>query len=876
MTDPGSAIVFLGPSLPREEAQGILAAEYRPPVRRGDLEQLVPGTVVGIIDGVFEQDLAVSPAEIHRAVQRGVVVFGGSSMGALRAAEVHGVKGVGQVYQWVRDGTVSRDDEVALLFDPLRHRPITVPTVCVRFSAERLRRMGTLEADTARALIDAAERLSFKDRTYPRILAEAGLSERADSEDLIAMLSAQDIKRSDAQAVLEAIDLHLKGVEVHRPPTTEPGSTAEPALARSEPPSNDILIWESGDRITPQSLLQFLAFTGHSAVSQLLPGRTEQEFDGEHLQHAAQKHFVSAAKRWGWLSSEEAEVTLSDLGLDASDLGEASAAKAAREMHARKAFRTGNGALATGLCAGMLLDDMTLKRETLRAGALDWIAARSTEEPNETAIQGAKDTLTRVFNRQRFSEVVTVLREFGIEEGQTTAFIRKLARARTAGRALRDRMTGSDIDKALQPNLKQGLGLNLGPRHKPVGEPRFGATVADAEQVSQKIASAIGITRLGLIGELGDLGSIQIAQAARPGNAWSSSYGSGKSRSRQGAIVGAVMEECEKWAQERFIPPVERIGSYAEICRRARAVDPGDLDLPYDSSYRPDLELGWISVMDLISGEPMLMPRDPLILKRGAHDICYSPRGARKHLATNGLGAGLSLEEAILHGLCEYVERHTQRVAELYLSNPGGLGVQPFRFIELHGIAPHIDQILSELEPRADAVRVLDITGEIQIPTYLASIVRRGQVAQGFGTHPNPLAALEAALLEAAQTIASAIAGGREDLSIKARSLGRHERPRPTDPASVWFWLDPDAPTHPLPVDHGFKCNDIYADLRWSVERLIEAGMDHVLVCDLGEKQIEPVSVVRLIIPGLESNNPFYCGPRARLTLLRDLLPRVL
>jgi ribosomal protein S12 methylthiotransferase accessory factor len=36
------------------------------------------------------------------------------------------------------------------------------------------------------------------------------------------------------------------------------------------------------------------------------------------------------------------------------------------------------------------------------------------------------------------------------------------------------------------------------------------------------------------------------------------------------------------------------------------------------------------------------------------------------------------------------------------------------------------------------------------------------------------------------------------------------------------------------------------------------------------------VSVVRLIIPGLESNNPFYCGPRARLTLLRDLLPRVL
>jgi len=27
-------------------------------------------------------------------------------------------------------------------------------------------------------------------------------------------------------------------------------------------------------------------------------------------------------------------------------------------------------------------------------------------------------------------------------------------------------------------------------------------------------------------------------------------------------------------------------------------------------------------------------------------------------------------------------------------------------------------------------------------------------------------------------------------------------------------------------------------------------------------------------VPGLESNNPFHTGPRARLTLLRDLLPR--
>jgi len=47
-------------------------------------------------------------------------------------------------------------------------------------------------------------------------------------------------------------------------------------------------------------------------------------------------------------------------------------------------------------------------------------------------------------------------------------------------------------------------------------------------------------------------------------------------------------------------------------------------------------------------------------------------------------------------------------------------------------------------------------------------------------------------------------------------------------------------------------------------------------VCDMSHSMIEPVRVVRVIIPSLETNSPFYFGPRARLTVLRDVLPRFL
>jgi hypothetical protein len=129
--------IFLGPSLDLATARSILDAAYLPPIKRGDLAELGPEVqTVGIVDGEFFQTLAVSPKEVLPLLDRGVKVYGSSSMGALRAVETHsfGMIGVGAIFEGFRDGVVEADDEVALTYDPVTYRPCSEPLINIRFA----------------------------------------------------------------------------------------------------------------------------------------------------------------------------------------------------------------------------------------------------------------------------------------------------------------------------------------------------------------------------------------------------------------------------------------------------------------------------------------------------------------------------------------------------------------------------------------------------------------------------------------------------------------------------------------------------------------------------------------------------------------------
>lgn len=209
----GGIVIFLGPSLPLEEARQAVDADYRPPVRRGDVDRLLEAgrpDVLGIVDGLFFQSFAVSPKEILRALRAGVVVYGASSMGALRAVELErwGMRGVGRVFELYRSGSLEADDEVAMIYGEDGRRALSQPMVNIRHGLRLARRAGCISRREERWLCGLAKRTYFPQRSFEQVLADgaAGIPRRR-LDALRAFLAQRrpDIKRDDALLLLRAV-----------------------------------------------------------------------------------------------------------------------------------------------------------------------------------------------------------------------------------------------------------------------------------------------------------------------------------------------------------------------------------------------------------------------------------------------------------------------------------------------------------------------------------------------------------------------------------------------------------------------------------------------------------------------------------------------
>jgi hypothetical protein len=204
-------VVFLGPSLDRARAEEILAADYRPPAKRGDVFRAAKegAKIVGLIDGVFFQDSAVAHKEVLAVLEMGVAVVGASSMGALRAAELHsfGMEGVGEIFRLYRECILISDDEVALIFDPINFAPLSEPLVNIRENVRAATENGYIDPDAGEVILAAASSLYFPKRTYDRILEVAtGLDElqRVGFKRFL-LEEKRDLKREDAISALERI-----------------------------------------------------------------------------------------------------------------------------------------------------------------------------------------------------------------------------------------------------------------------------------------------------------------------------------------------------------------------------------------------------------------------------------------------------------------------------------------------------------------------------------------------------------------------------------------------------------------------------------------------------------------------------------------------
>ncbi len=205
--------VFTGSSLTPEEGRTILDAVYLPPVAQGDVYRatLRKPIAIGIIDGLFESVPAVWHKEILWALAQGIHVFGSSSMGALRAAEleVFGMRGVGAIFEAFRSGELTDDDEVAIAHAPaeLGYRPLSDAMVDIRATLVAAQAAGILAIESRAIVESIAKALFYPDRSWPRILALAGAAGVA-HEQLAALRSwlpagRVEQKHDDAVALLE-------------------------------------------------------------------------------------------------------------------------------------------------------------------------------------------------------------------------------------------------------------------------------------------------------------------------------------------------------------------------------------------------------------------------------------------------------------------------------------------------------------------------------------------------------------------------------------------------------------------------------------------------------------------------------------------------
>jgi hypothetical protein len=205
-------VIFAGPSIAAAEAEAIAAFDYRPPAAQGDIYRaaVAGAKAIGLIDGYFEGMPAVWHKEILFALASGIHVFGASSMGALRAAElsVHGMQGIGRIFEWYADGTIDADDEVALVHGPAEvgYVTLSVPLVNVRSTLEKAAREGVLDIAGAASLLSAAAAVHFKQRSWPEVVEYAGPAPRT-AELFLEWVrgNAVDQKKLDARVMIAAM-----------------------------------------------------------------------------------------------------------------------------------------------------------------------------------------------------------------------------------------------------------------------------------------------------------------------------------------------------------------------------------------------------------------------------------------------------------------------------------------------------------------------------------------------------------------------------------------------------------------------------------------------------------------------------------------------
>ncbi len=257
----------------------------------------------------------------------------------------------------------------------------------------------------------------------------------------------------------------------------------------------------------------------------------------------------------------------------------------------------------------------------------------------------------------------------------------------------------------------------------------------------------------------------------------------------------------------------------------------------------PDAEIDWTPVWSLSRRESRYLPTA----------FCYfnapQPDGEPFCIGdSNGNAAGNTLEEAVLQGFLELVERDA--VAMWWYNRISRPEVDVESFAD-----PYLDRVRTYLHEHGREMWVIDLTSDLEIPVF-AAISREvdggeERIMPGFGAHLDPHVALVRAVTEMNQM-----------LSNLPEKTGQHGAKESIEDRETLDWLrsatvanqpyllpDPDAGRRGASSYPRSWSNEVAEDVR-SCQALVEGQGMEMMVLDQTRPEIG-LPVVKVIVPGL-------------------------
>lgn len=395
----------------------------------------------------------------------------------------------------------------------------------------------------------------------------------------------------------------------------------------------------------------------------------------------------------------------------------------------------------------------------------------------------------------------------------------------------------------------------------PMADARHSGSIEAIVAQARSVTDRVGVTRAVPITAFDQIG-VPVWTTVRPSSRHLIVNG-GKGLDDSAAEISARLECLEQAAAEQ-IPADAVLLTLAEAVK----IDPHVIDyvrtrLVSGNQLRMDTPCHWVTVTYLPNGQSGLAPVETVHFP--------PPPGLRPLVpasSTRGLACGTRLEDAVVHGLLEVLERHVASLVRI-----GALDTMRLETEAGQRTNSTSDAwvIVRDLERRirnasvAPVVRVA-VLGRFWFAAALLTDSERPEAkfrSGGYGLHPDPAHAVTAALLEAVQSRATWIHGTRDDLPEKEPEAGLASHSRPAA-AQESFAEGPSLQAADL-RGAGAAPNDLES----VVDGLSDLGLPaayHRFRGDYG-----PFHVVRSVVPGAEdfsAQHPLV--GRRLLAALRD------